>query len=213
MLDALEHCMISVRDATQGSLPNSIRVAAQAALLLIDKYFSLTDECEVYAIAIGNHIGCYFVMIFNAVFILVMCPDRKLKWFKDRGRTTAQIEDIRKLVINRWEESYKPLLAEPQMSIPTDLRNVGVRAFGNRPNMFLSYYLQLPHARQSKWVASSMPASAHAIDNIITYLDDPVVAPNVIQEAGGLMKYWHQAATTRPCISKMASDFCSAPGM
>jgi hypothetical protein len=54
MLDTLEHCMVSVRDATKGPLPSSIRVAAQAALLLIDKYFSLTDECEVYAIAIGQ---------------------------------------------------------------------------------------------------------------------------------------------------------------
>jgi hypothetical protein len=38
-----------------------------------------------------------------------MCPDRKLKWFKDRGHTAAQIEEIRKLVINRWVESYKPV--------------------------------------------------------------------------------------------------------
>lgn len=35
-----------------------------------------------------------------------MCPDRKLQWFKDRGRTAAQIEDIRKVVVNRWSESY-----------------------------------------------------------------------------------------------------------
>src|SRR5258708_1646355 len=110
MLNTLEQCMVSVCDATQGPLPNSIQVTAQAALLLINKYFSLTDECEVYAIAIGNHVGCYFVTIFNAVFIPVMCPDRKLKWFKDRGHTTGQINDIHKLVINCWEESYKPLL-------------------------------------------------------------------------------------------------------
>lgn len=54
MLDTLEQCLVSVRDATKGPLPNSIRVAAQAALLLIDKYFSLTDECELYQIAIGT---------------------------------------------------------------------------------------------------------------------------------------------------------------
>jgi len=35
-----------------------------------------------------------------------MCPDRKLKWFKDHGRTTAQIKEIKKMVIRRWEESY-----------------------------------------------------------------------------------------------------------
>jgi hypothetical protein len=36
-----------------------------------------------------------------------MCPDKKLKWFKDHGRNSAQIRDIRKLVITRWNETYK----------------------------------------------------------------------------------------------------------
>jgi hypothetical protein len=36
-----------------------------------------------------------------------MCPDKKLKWFKDHGRTPAQIRDIKKLVITRWNETYK----------------------------------------------------------------------------------------------------------
>jgi hypothetical protein len=35
-----------------------------------------------------------------------MCPDRKLKWFKDHGRTAMQIKEIKKMVIKRWEESY-----------------------------------------------------------------------------------------------------------
>jgi hypothetical protein len=36
-----------------------------------------------------------------------MCPDRKLKWFKDHGHSAAQIRDTKKLVINRWKESYQ----------------------------------------------------------------------------------------------------------
>jgi hypothetical protein len=59
MLESLEQCMVAVRDQTKGRLPNSIRVAAQASLLLIDKYFSFTDECEVYQIAIGTSITFY----------------------------------------------------------------------------------------------------------------------------------------------------------
>ena len=35
-----------------------------------------------------------------------MCPDQKLKWFKDHGRTSAQIRDIKKLVVTRFRESY-----------------------------------------------------------------------------------------------------------
>jgi hypothetical protein len=36
-----------------------------------------------------------------------MCPDKKLKWFKDHGHTAAQIRDIKKLVLTRWAETYK----------------------------------------------------------------------------------------------------------
>jgi hypothetical protein len=54
MLETLEQCMVSVRDQMKGQLSNSIRVAAQASLLLIDKNFSFTDECEVYQIAIES---------------------------------------------------------------------------------------------------------------------------------------------------------------
>jgi hypothetical protein len=53
MLDSLERALINVRDQTYGDLPNVIRVAAQAGLLLIEKYFTLTEECELYQIAIG----------------------------------------------------------------------------------------------------------------------------------------------------------------
>ncbi|KAF8222956.1 hypothetical protein L208DRAFT_1227111, partial [Tricholoma matsutake] len=50
---------------------------------LMHKYSLLSADCELYQIAI------------------VMCPDRKLKWFKDHGCTSAQIRDIKKLV-NKW---------------------------------------------------------------------------------------------------------------
>jgi isochorismate hydrolase len=43
-----------------------------------------------------------------------MCPDRKLKWFKDHGRTAVQIRDIKKMVIKRWEESYQGVEEETQ---------------------------------------------------------------------------------------------------
>ena len=36
-----------------------------------------------------------------------MCPDKKLKWFKDHGRTAAQIREIKKLVVTCWNETYK----------------------------------------------------------------------------------------------------------
>lgn len=53
MLETIEESMVAVRDDDDAQLPNVIRVAAQAALLLIDKYSIFTSECELYQIAIG----------------------------------------------------------------------------------------------------------------------------------------------------------------
>jgi hypothetical protein len=52
MLETMEHQLVAVREA--GDLPNVIRIAAQAALLVISKYYALTDDNEVYRIAIGT---------------------------------------------------------------------------------------------------------------------------------------------------------------
>jgi len=32
----------------------------------------------------------------------------KLKWFKKRGYNATQMRDLKKLVLNRWDQSYKP---------------------------------------------------------------------------------------------------------
>ena len=69
MLDSIEQSMILVRDDEDAELPNVVCVAAQAVLLLINKYYSLMKGCELYVIAIGK---CeifdyfYFVNVFQS---------------------------------------------------------------------------------------------------------------------------------------------------
>jgi len=45
--------MTRVRDDPEKELPSVVRVAAQATLLLIKKYYALMNDCELYIIAIG----------------------------------------------------------------------------------------------------------------------------------------------------------------
>ena len=52
MLEAIEESMVAVQD-DDAEFPNVIRIAAQAALLLINKYSIFTNDCELYQIAIG----------------------------------------------------------------------------------------------------------------------------------------------------------------
>ena len=55
MLEAMEHDLTVIRDSFE--LPVVIRIAAIAALLIISKYYALTDDNEVYRIAIGTWLG------------------------------------------------------------------------------------------------------------------------------------------------------------
>ena len=54
MLDSIEQSMTLVCDDEDSELTNVVQVAAQAVLLLIDKYYTLMKDCELYIIAIGK---------------------------------------------------------------------------------------------------------------------------------------------------------------
>ncbi len=66
MLDSIEQSITLVCDDDDMELPNVVRVAAQAVLLLIDKYYSLMKDCELYVIAIGE----YYFFTFLSILIL-----------------------------------------------------------------------------------------------------------------------------------------------
>ncbi|KAJ7170281.1 hypothetical protein C8R43DRAFT_1085403 [Mycena crocata] len=74
MMEALDKALKKVENATD--MRPVFRVAAGAALLVLEKYHSLSDECEVHCVAI------------------VMCPDRKLEWFVKQGWETEDIDLI-----------------------------------------------------------------------------------------------------------------------
>lgn len=60
ILEAMEHDLTKVRDSPE--LPRVIRIAAIAALLVVSKYYALTDDNEVYRIAIGIlHISAVWI--------------------------------------------------------------------------------------------------------------------------------------------------------
>lgn len=78
ILEELEATLTNIRnDAT---LPNVICIAAMAALIVVGKYYALTDDCEVYRIAISKS-DIILVRVANSI-LAVMCPDKKMEWFK-----------------------------------------------------------------------------------------------------------------------------------
>jgi len=86
--------------------PAVIRIASQAAVLLIDKYLDLLWECDIYIIAIGVLLIYSYICISQNLNI-VMCPDRKTGWFKEHMKyPTTQIKKIKAIVIKAWKSKY-----------------------------------------------------------------------------------------------------------
>ena len=60
MLERLEHSMTTICNAAEE--PSVIRTAAKTALLVIRKYYALSDDNEVYRIAIGGIVFLFFLI-------------------------------------------------------------------------------------------------------------------------------------------------------
>jgi hypothetical protein len=52
-------------------------------------------------------------LLWLTALLTVLCSDKKLEWFRKRGWTPEEVEEVRQLVIRRWNESYKPVSVTP----------------------------------------------------------------------------------------------------
>ncbi|KAF5345972.1 hypothetical protein D9756_010932 [Leucocoprinus leucothites] len=157
--------LVNVHEDDDDELSPVIHIAAQAAISMVNKYITLCEECEIYFIAI------------------VMCPDRKLQWFKDNGFSCAVISQLKQTVIDQWEQNYQPDLT-PDSGITNK-------------------YMKKPTAAKS---------TAGKLDDIRTYLKEPVIQSSTVIDSGGYMKWWNTTATSRPNLARMGMNYCSAPG-
>ncbi|KAG2342538.1 hypothetical protein BDR05DRAFT_886329, partial [Suillus weaverae] len=105
MLEKLEHALDRIYNAEDES--PVVRIATQAALQVVGKYYALADDNEVYRIAI------------------IMCPDKKLEWFEKNPDWHANDRvEGKRIAQQRWNASYEAL---PSLSIPsTTTRHVPV---------------------------------------------------------------------------------------
>ncbi|KAF5354023.1 hypothetical protein D9756_006943 [Leucocoprinus leucothites] len=162
--------LVNVCEDDDDELSPVIRIAAQAAISMLNKYITLCEECEIYFITI------------------VMCPDRKLQWFKDNGFSCAVISQLKQTVIDRWEQNYRPDLTPDSGSDSARVTNK---------------YMKRPTAAKS---------TAGKLDDIHTYLKEPVIQSSTVIDSGGYMKWWNTTATSRPNLARMGMNYCSAPG-
>ncbi|KAK7021591.1 hypothetical protein R3P38DRAFT_2533376, partial [Favolaschia claudopus] len=131
----------------------------------------------------------------------VMCPHRKLQWFRQRcGWNDDQVSDLRSLVVRRFTESYKtsPTTASPSSS--------GVSASSTVSK-------SRPADRFRRPTTSLNPAITES-DNIHTYLDAPLCEPttSVIEYWTARLKSSNPSIVSTPDLARYALSFCSCPG-
>ncbi|KAF5345254.1 hypothetical protein D9756_011425 [Leucocoprinus leucothites] len=174
MLLELKLSMQAIRDSDTDDDPahDITRIAAQAVILVIDKYTIFTEDCEIYYISI------------------VMCPDRKLQWFKSALEfMTQHVKKIKDMVVEHWKALYVSGDDESQL-----VDSEPVKGKKNR------FKVTLKAAKMN-----------YPVDHILIYLDELAIPSTDIQAAGGYMKWWYTSSSARKSVAKMAMDYCSAP--
>ncbi|KAI0311285.1 hypothetical protein OF83DRAFT_1287643 [Amylostereum chailletii] len=164
-------------------LPAVCRVTAYGGLLMTCKYYQHFGDCEVYVIA------------------CVMCPDRKLEWFKkELSWSDDEVKDVRKVVEARFKQTYAQLSRAVSRPLPA-----------NEPQ-----YLPAPQQARgaNRWksaakTAATLPSDSDAGD-IEVYLSTP---PSVIDYASSatVLLYWDVRLKSQPALAHMGLSFTSSP--
>ncbi|KAG5633419.1 hypothetical protein H0H81_007971, partial [Sphagnurus paluster] len=123
-----------------------------------------------------------------------MCPDRKLEWFHNRGWDQTAVDEVCQLVVDRWNESYRP------SSAPA-------------PAPIISQTTSRPAQHGARWLSSTSATLTlpHNFNDIETYLTEPVIPTEVLEAGGGVMAYWDRVWASQPNVARMGLDICSAP--
>lgn len=62
-LEEIREGLIGARDDEINDVSDVVKIACQAGILLIDKYSTFTEDCDIYLIAIG--ISLFMTLHFN----------------------------------------------------------------------------------------------------------------------------------------------------
>jgi hypothetical protein len=84
----------------------AIRAALEIGKKLLDKYYSITDNSEVYRIAMSKSFFFYFLGTIYLISCLVLHPAHKLKYFSKQGWDKAWIDTAEEIVRDEFKRNY-----------------------------------------------------------------------------------------------------------
>ncbi|KAG9119766.1 hypothetical protein FRC07_005051 [Ceratobasidium sp. 392] len=179
MFIRIRHRLEVVRDDSKHrGLHPLIRAAAQSALLVYEKYMDSFASSEVYWIA------------------LVMCPHYKLQWLHDHGFSSAQVDSVCDMVINRFNVSYKVTPANS--------------ATGSN---FVESSNDSDESDDEWSPVDALPRPDIEGNSIENYLRTEPVSRKLVKLAGGPLRYWEAQKSQMSCpeLAQFALDYLSAP--
>ena len=107
-MDHIDTTFTNIIQPTSAAHP-AIRYALRLAKKTLNKYYSLTDEAEVYRIAMSKSPSLWLTicpMFSNYNLIAVLHPQHKLEYFHEAGWESDWVDTAESLVRDEFELSY-----------------------------------------------------------------------------------------------------------
>ncbi|CAE6474836.1 unnamed protein product [Rhizoctonia solani] len=167
-----------------------IRVAACAALNVLNKYLKLLEAADIYWLAI------------------VLCPWCKLQWLEDNNYPASRTQQVRRILedlYNKYSTRFGP---SPGPSLPTSTTE-DLASMLSTQTSSTSFWLQESPSdvRRNLRTANLSPQ----LSPLPAYLESPPIAKSEINKLGGLLQYWENEAKVGSILGRMALDVLTAP--
>ncbi|CCO32972.1 hypothetical protein BN14_07039 [Rhizoctonia solani AG-1 IB] len=193
-LIVLKYRLTLMRNDTNHQSNMAIRVAAQAALQVLEKYLDRLEELDIYSLAI------------------VSCPWYKLQWFIDQGYSPVRIDRVRRVLGEQYTKylalaSTSPTPTPAPAQPPVTSTSTIARGSGGPPTTSLSDELRNHWAHDPP---STVSISTSTTDALAIYLSSPPVTKAEVEEIG-LLAYWQRELNRSVPLARMALDILSAP--
>ncbi|KAF7319813.1 Dimer-Tnp-hAT domain-containing protein [Mycena kentingensis (nom. inval.)] len=190
LMEALEHDLVRIRDDVHRA--PVVRIASHATLILLGKYYALTDDCETYATA------------------LFMCPNKKDKALLANADWAPETVAIfRERAIKEFHNDNPDQAEEAAAPPPTRPKKKKRAKDATHVDDLIDDY------------DNNSMATATNQDTIEAYFAAPPVPVIEIRSVGkpgpngagkgDVCDYWEKAKATRPRLAKFALKHLTAP--
>ncbi|CAE7137293.1 unnamed protein product [Rhizoctonia solani] len=166
-----------------------IRVAAFAALNVLNKYLRLLEVSDIYWLAIA------------------LCPWYKLQWFENHNYPASRIQEVRRALEDRFGEYTTRYTPAPEPELPHPTEGSSDTALPSTRSRRL--WMQTPPstANHDSTASHSTPRSTA----LSAYLAAPLVSEAEVNKLGGLLQFWENEVRVGSVLGRLALDILTAP--